>query len=416
MKRSALLVAGVAGTLMAAVVAPVAAATPVEVRGLATVHTVNAGVTVSDPIRVLPAVTVLDLERKADGSWGSVATVTPTASGSATVEFPAAELGATKYRLTAPATAQHDAYRSPTITMQATQARGTITGWGTRTLYLPRDSRITQNVRATPAGARIVVQRRTCKTCEWSDLEGRTIPDDHRITLTTGAVGQGTRQFRAYIPAQDLVRRGYASRPRTVIGYGRVPPTEMIPRELNRLMRPLGMPKVFSDSVTAGMTARASCAARELAGFPASRSQPQRKVRARWLATQEFRRAPAGMVNGVNVSVKCQTAFFVRNGKVLRAVPVSTGRPGYRTRLGTFRIFRSVNGVETSNSFPEDHWNMYRSLYFSGGQAIHGSYSDTYVVTYPASHGCVRMLHRDVDWLWRKGWTIGTAVKVYGNW
>ena len=46
---------------------------------------------------------------------------------------------------------------------------------------------------------------------------------------------------------------------------------------------------------------------------------------------------------------------------------------------------------------------MYRSLYFSGGQAIHGSHSDTYVVTYPASHGCVRMLHRDVDWLWRKG-------------
>jgi L,D-transpeptidase catalytic domain len=416
MRISTVLVPGVAGVLLAAVVAPVQAVTPVEVRGLATTHTVDAGVTVSDPVRVLPAVTVLALERKAEGSWSNVDTVTPTASGSATVEFPAAELGTTKYRLTAAATPQHAAYRSPTVTIEATQGRGTISGWGTRTLTLPRADSLTQNLRATPAGARIVVQRRTCKTCEWSDLGSRTIPESHRVTVTTGAVGQGTRQFRVFIPPQELVRRGYSSRPRTVIGYGRVPPTEMIPRELNRLMRPLGMPKVFSDSVTAGITARASCAARELAGFPASRSQPQRKVRARWLATEEFRRAPGGMVTGVNVSVKCQTAFFVRNGKVLRAVPVSTGRPGYRTRLGTVRIFRSVNGVETSNSFPEDHWNMYRSLYFSGGQAVHGSYSDTYVVTYPASHGCVRMLHRDVDWLWRKGWTIGTTVKVYGNW
>jgi lipoprotein-anchoring transpeptidase ErfK/SrfK len=59
---------------------------------------------------------------------------------------------------------------------------------------------------------------------------------------------------------------------------------------------------------------------------------------------------------------------------------------------------------------------MYRSLYFNGGEAVHGSYSDSYVVTYPASHGCVRMLHRDVDWLWRNGWTIGTTVRVYGRW
>lgn len=74
-----------------------------------------------------------------------------------------------------------------------------------------------------------------------------------------------------------------------------------------------------------------------------------------------------------------------------------------------------MNGKETSTQFPDTHWNMYRSLYFNGGEALHGSYSDLYVRTFPDSHGCVRMLHRDVDWLWRKGWTIGTKVRVYGS-
>ena len=122
------------------------------------------------------------------------------------------------------------------------------------------------------------------------------------------------------------------------------------------------------------------------------------------------------MISGINVSRGCQVAYFVSDGRVRRAVPVSTGRPGYPTDPGVFRIFRSVNGTETSNSFPEPHWNMYRSLYFNGGEALHGSYSDSYVRTYPDSHGCVRMLHRDVDWLWRNGWTVGTSVRVYGDW
>ncbi|MFN8125281.1 MAG: L,D-transpeptidase [Candidatus Nanopelagicales bacterium] len=393
------------------------AAEPVEIRGLVTEHTVDAGTRVTDRIRVLPAGTTLQLQRKADQTWSVVGTVTPSGTGAAAViAYPAAELGVTKYRLSASATVEHDAFLSPPIKIIASQDRGTITGWGTRTLYLPRRQSVTQEVRATPAGAQIVVQRRTCPNCEWTDLGGKRIGADHRVTLTTGPVGTGTRQFRAYIPAQELVRHGTATRIRTVFGYGRVPPVDMIPSLLNRLMRPLGMPVVTSSSTRNGMTARVSCAARELAGFSASRSQPPRKVRARWLATDKFRAAPSRMLDGVNVSVRCQAAYFVRNGKVLRAVPVSTGRAGYRTRTGDFRIYRSVNGVETSQSYPEDHWNMYRSLYFSGGQALHGSYSDAYVVTYPASHGCVRMLHHDVDWLWRKGWTVGTSVRVYGDW
>ena len=90
---------------------------------------------------------------------GSVATVTPNASGSATVEFPAAELGATKYRLTAPRLRSMTPTARPRSPCKPLRARHDHRLG--HTLYLPRDSRITQNVRATPAGARIVVQRRT---------------------------------------------------------------------------------------------------------------------------------------------------------------------------------------------------------------------------------------------------------------
>ncbi len=59
---------------------------------------------------------------------------------------------------------------------------------------------------------------------------------------------------------------------------------------------------------------------------------------------------------------------------------------------------------------------MYRPKYFNGGIALHGSITDSYVLPYPASHGCVRMLHADVDTLWRSGVDVGTPVYVYGLW
>jgi lipoprotein-anchoring transpeptidase ErfK/SrfK len=47
---------------------------------------------------------------------------------------------------------------------------------------------------------------------------------------------------------------------------------------------------------------------------------------------------------------------------------------------------------------------------------VHGSATDALVLPYPASHGCVRMLHSAIDELWANGVGIGTKVLVYGNW
>jgi lipoprotein-anchoring transpeptidase ErfK/SrfK len=67
-----------------------------------------------------------------------------------------------------------------------------------------------------------------------------------------------------------------------------------------------------------------------------------------------------------------------------------------------------------STIYPEAR--MYKPMQFSGGQALHGSATDALVKTYPASHGCVRMLHRDIDALQAAGFGLGSLVKVIGYW
>lgn len=115
---------------------------------------------------------------------------------------------------------------------------------------------------------------------------------------------------------------------------------------------------------------------------------------------------------GINVDKRCQLAYITRRGRIVKVWYATTGMPGYRTRSGHWRVFRRVNGWSTSRLYAGAR--MYRALYFSGGQAVHGSISDSLVKRYPASHGCVRLWRRNVDWLWAHGYArIGTRVYVF---
>lgn len=73
-----------------------------------------------------------------------------------------------------------------------------------------------------------------------------------------------------------------------------------------------------------------------------------------------------------------QVLFEVEDGRVTRAVHVSTGATG-NTPVGRWRIYSKVPGFLPSG--------MFYSSFFLRGFAIHGFPS---VPTYPASHGCVR--------------------------
>jgi hypothetical protein len=128
-------------------------------------------------------------------------------------------------------------------------------------------------------------------------------------------------------------------------------------------------------------------------------------------ARQSLRRVTL-VRTGINVDRRCQQAYVTRNGRIIKVWRATTGKPGYRTRAGHWRVYRRINGWTESRLYP-GAW-MYRPLYFSGGQALHGSATDALVKPYPASHGCVRIWRRNVDWLWANGYArIGTRVYVF---
>jgi PKD repeat protein len=80
----------------------------------------------------------------------------------------------------------------------------------------------------------------------------------------------------------------------------------------------------------------------------------------------------------IEVDKTRQVLFVVRDGKVAKAVHVSTGATG-NTPLGSWQVYRKVVGWD---------WVLWYPMYFKGGFAIHGYPS---VPAFPASHGCVRI-------------------------
>ncbi len=180
---------------------------------------------------------------------------------------------------------------------------------------------------------------------------------------------------------------------------------------LKRLRLPVGAANGNYD----GATRRAVCSWRTITGRTAHRGLPSASEARAIVAMHRLPRARSTMATGVTVSITCQSAFWVGKARTYKRVMAAcSGKSGYRTRLGSFRVFRSFTTWRWSTIYPEAR--MYKPMQFSGGQALHGSSTDRLVKTYPASHGCVRMFHRDIDAMHRGGLGLGTKVKVIGHW
>ena len=96
-------------------------------------------------------------------------------------------------------------------------------------------------------------------------------------------------------------------------------------------------------------------------------------------------RAAVSLVAKVDISR--QTMTVIRNGRVIRRWPVSTGRKPYRTPVGTFRPTRMHVYWESRKYYRSP---MPHSIFFLGGYAIHGT-NEVKRLGRPASHGCVRL-------------------------
>ncbi|HEY6531236.1 MAG TPA: L,D-transpeptidase family protein [Acidimicrobiales bacterium] len=116
--------------------------------------------------------------------------------------------------------------------------------------------------------------------------------------------------------------------------------------------------------------------------------------------------APAhGTGAHLEVSLDRQLLIVVDGAGGAVAVNATTGAAATATPPGSYGIFRQVNGWD-----PGPYGSLYRPKYFTGGIAFHGGVP---VLASPASHGCVRLPDRAVDWLWSSGLApIGASVLV----
>lgn len=179
-----------------------------------------------------------------------------------------------------------------------------------------------------------------------------------------------------------------------------------------------GYPVRDASGAWSAESARTFCALRELLIGDAGRARPTSSelteidVALKGTPTLTDLALPVRATDGVNVSVHCQIGYFVADGVVQRVFALSSGKKSTKTDLGLWRVGYQVNGWKESSLYPGSF--MYKPSFFNKNEGIHGMKADSMVPAYPASHGCVRVLHKDADWLFPR--IKGSKVRVYGKW
>ncbi len=130
----------------------------------------------------------------------------------------------------------------------------------------------------------------------------------------------------------------------------------------------------------------------------------------RWVAARDvaaaFRKpVPPGLRRGekwLDVDLDQQTLVAYVEQTPVFATAVSTGKEGYSTKRGIFRIYWKVGQTDMKNEVGADEQYLASSvpwsMFFWKGQALHGAYwHDDFGI--PKSHGCINLSPRDARFL-----------------
>jgi LysM repeat protein len=180
--------------------------------------------------------------------------------------------------------------------------------------------------------------------------------------------------------------------------------------KLNELLTPFGFPEMPVDGVSGPITRRALCASRLALGLPVSRADMvPGSVEERWFLASPALPVPQNVgTDGkwIFIDMTCQVMMTGEGpNQLVNIFPTSTGEPEFETRpQERTRAFRydpalQNDGWHESSLYPVEvdnplNGNMYKPLYFDGGQAIHGANN---VPTSPQSKGCARLRPSDMD-------------------
>jgi len=211
--------------------------------------------------------------------------------------------------------------------------------------------------------------------------------------------------------------------------------------KLNALFAGLGIRDLVVDGISGPVTKQRLCAARLSLGLPVTLGDmaPGSDEEKALMAADKLELPFTSALNSnrwILIDRTCQIMFVGTAAERIDFVfPTSTGEAGYETRdQDRSRVFRydpaiDNGGWHDSTDFPVTidnplNGNMYKPLYFDGGQAIHGANN---VPTSPQSKGCARLRPADQDalvaWLGLAdatgpSWSadrINATVNVQGN-
>ncbi|HEX7276879.1 MAG TPA: L,D-transpeptidase family protein [Acidimicrobiales bacterium] len=187
-------------------------------------------------------------------------------------------------------------------------------------------------------------------------------------------------------------------------------------RALQQRLRSLGYWVGTPDGTYGGLTVQAVTAFQKVEGM--ERDGIVGAATAAALASASRPSAGADATGDlIEIDKDRQVLFVVRHSQVEWVLNVSTGteEPYWvngRTELadtpaGHWQVAWAFDGVDVG-----ELGGLYRPRYFHrDGIAVHG-YAD--VPAYPASHGCVRVSHAAMDWIWAEGvMPVGSAVWVH---
>jgi hypothetical protein len=205
-----------------------------------------------------------------------------------------------------------------------------------------------------------------------------------------------------------------------VTGASRLPPgpaaVEAQQRRLNELFAPYTIAELAVDGDSGPLTRQMLCAARMGLGLRVSNeSMSEDSPEEDALFEAASLSIPDGAATWASrwilVDKTCQIMFVGEaDERIVDVFPTSTGEPGFETHdvrsAAAYRYDPALDndGWHDSSRFPAAvdnplNGNMYKPLYFNGGQAIHGA---NYVPPEPRSKGCARLFpwHHDLLLTW----------------
>ncbi len=128
----------------------------------------------------------------------------------------------------------------------------------------------------------------------------------------------------------------------------------------------------------------------------------------------------AGEDRYVIVDVSQQTAWAMDGARVVREIPVTSGKAGFETPVGQFRVIARIQnermtseraGITGAAEQYDVHRVLFTQYFADGGYALHLNYWQPLGVygSYPTSHGCVGIPLADAQFLWLFG---GAGMRV----